>query len=160
MIAIVAVDQDWGIGKEGQLLCHLSGDLKYFKEKTIGKRILLGRKTLSTFPGGRPLPGRENIILSRNPDFSCPGSVVCHAKEEVLALGQDIIICGGASVYEEFLPQTQCVYVTKIEASLGADRFFTDLDQHPDFYLAWEEENWREEEGLRYRFTKYERIAK
>ena len=67
--AVVAVDRNWAIGKGNALLCHLPGDLKYFKELTIGKKILVGRKTLDSFPGGRPLPGRENIVVTRDPSF-------------------------------------------------------------------------------------------
>lgn len=156
--AIVACDRNWGIGKGNQLLCHLPGDLRYFKEMTLGKRILVGRKTLDSFPGGRPLPGRDNIVLSRDPSFAREGCTVCRSIEESLTLEGDIFVCGGESIYRALLPWTDTVYVTKIDAAFEADRYFPDLDSDPAFALDWEAEEICEDNGIRYRFTKYIRI--
>lgn len=156
--AIVACDRNWAIGKGNQLLCHLPGDLRYFKEKTIGKRILIGRKTLDSFPGGRPLPGRDNIVLTRDPSFEREGCTVCHSFEEACALEGEVFICGGESVYRGMLPYTDTVYVTKIDAAFEADRYFPDLDSDPAFAVDWQAEESCEENGYRYRFVRYKRI--
>ena len=155
--AIVAVDRNWAIGKGDRLLCHLPGDLRYFKEKTLGKKILVGRKTLDSFPGGRPLPGRENYVLTRDPSFAREGCLVCHDLEEVLALPEDVIICGGQSVYTALLPWIDTVYVTKIDAAFDADRYFPDLDADPDFVMDWQAEECCEDNGYTYRFVRYVR---
>ena len=84
MKAIVVVDRNWAIGKNGDLLVHLPGDLRYYKEKTIGNVIVVGRKTLDSFPGGRPLPGRTNIVMTTDPDFEREGCIICHSKDEVM----------------------------------------------------------------------------
>ena len=160
MNAIAAVDRNWGIGRDNQLLVHLPGDLKYYKEKTIGNVIIIGRKTLESFPGGRPLPGRTNIVLSRDPAFAPEGVRVCRSREEVLqeVAGLDpdrVFVCGGASIYREFFDDCQAFYVTKIDAEFEADTFFPDLDElglHPD----WISEE-KEEKGVRYTFQRYVR---
>ena len=113
MIAVVAVDLLGGIGNEGKLLCHLKDDLKHFRRLTKGKTVILGRKTLETFPGRKPLPNRENIILTHDWDFQCANAVVCHSIEEVLEHcaeknPEDVVVIGGGSVYEQFSP-----YITK-----------------------------------------------
>lgn len=155
--AIVAVDRNWAIGKGNQLLCHLPGDLRYFKEKTLGQKILVGRKTLDSFPGGRPLPGRDNYVLTRDPSFAREGCIVCHDPEEVLALQEDLIVCGGQSIYEALLPWIDTVYVTKIDAAFDADRYFPDLDADSDFVMDWQAEERCEENGYSYRFVRYVR---
>ncbi len=156
--AIVAADRNWGIGKGNRLLCHLPGDLRYFKEKTIGKRILIGRKTLDSFPGGRPLPGRENIVLSRDPSFAREGCTLCRSIEEARRLTGDVIVCGGESVYRAMLPWVDTVYVTKIDEAFDADRYFPDLDADPAFEIDWQAEESCEENGIRYRFVRYKRV--
>ena len=104
MNVIVAVDQNWAIGRDGDQLAYLSEDLKRFKNLTLGHPVILGRKTLSTFPGGRPLKGRRNLILSRNPDFAPEGSEVFGSLEAVLrAAPEDTFVIGGASVYHALL---------------------------------------------------------
>lgn len=157
--AIVAVDRQWGIGKDGNLLVHLPGDLAFFKETTMGHPILVGRKTLEGFPGGNPLPGRENLILTGNPDFEKEGCTILHDMEEVLSWAEntgDLFVCGGESVYRQFLPFTETIYVTKIDAAFGADRFFPNLDEDPSFEVA-EEGPAQEENGVAYRFVTYVR---
>jgi len=160
MKAIVAVDKNWGIGREKKLLVHLPGDLRYFKEKTLGKIVVMGRETLETLPGKRPLPARRNIVLTRDTHYKgeCP---LCHSTEELMELikgekGEDLFIIGGEKVYREFLPYCDTCYVTKIEASYEADKFFPNLDEDDDFSQVWESENF-EENGTRYKFVEYRR---
>ncbi len=159
MNIIVAVDKNWGIGKDGHLLCHLSGDLKFFKEKTLGKTVVMGRVTLESLPGGHGLPGRRNIVLTRDLDYQAEDAEVVHGFSELKeALGdtpdEDVFIIGGARIYEQFLLFCHDVFVTKVEAEFEADRFFCDLDKSEKFYLADSSEP-VEENGIRYRFTHY-----
>lgn len=158
MNAIVAVDRNWGIGRDNDLLVHLPGDLKYYKSKTIGNVIIVGRRTLESFPGGRPLPGRTNIVLSADPAFARDDCIVCRTKEEVLERAAEydperVFICGGASVYRMFLEDCDAVYVTKIDGTFEADTFFPDLDAL-GYHVDWASEE-QEEKGLRYRFERY-----
>lgn len=161
MKAIVVVDQNWGIGKDGKLLVHLSGDLKYFREKTLGKTIIVGRKTLESFPGGKPLEGRENIILTENPAFERENCQICNDLDQLfdrvaLLDGEDIFVVGGASIYETFMPYSDEVYVTRIFGSYDADKHFQNLDESDEFEKTWESDI-VEEKGVRYRFEKYKR---
>lgn len=158
MNLIVAVDENWAIGKGGDQLCYLKEDLKRFQELTLGHTVILGRKTLATFPGGRPLKGRDNLILSRNPGFTVEGGTVFHDIDALLAAAPaDSFVIGGASVYKALLPYCHTAYVTKINHAFPADTFFPNLDDDP----AWEvtqEEPPLEQEGLRYRYVTYRRI--
>lgn len=158
MNAIVAVDRNWGIGRDNDLLVHLPGDLKYYKEKTIGNVIIVGQRTLESFPGSRPLPGRTNIVLSDDPAFAPEGCIVCRTKEEVLEKAAEydpdrVFICGGASIYRLFLEDCSAFYVTKIDEAFEADTFFPDLDAL-GYHVDWASEP-REEKGIRYRFERY-----
>ena len=162
MKMIVAVDENWGIGKDGELLCHLPGDLAYFKEQTMGKTVVMGRKTLESLPGAKGLAGRNNIVLTKNPYYEAEDCDVAHdlyALSQVLTmLGDDVFIIGGGSLYEAFLPIVREVLVTKIHAAFPADTFFPDLDEDPSFELVWESEP-QEDDGIAYTFTKYRRVA-
>ena len=158
MNAIVAVDRNWGIGKDNDLLVHLPGDLKYYKEKTIGNIIIVGQRTLESFPGSKPLPGRTNIVLSDDPAFAPEGCVICRTKEEVLREAAKyepdrVFICGGASIYRLFLEDCDAFYVTKIDEAFDADTFFPNLDEL-GYEVDWFSED-REEKGIRYRFERY-----
>lgn len=168
MNAIVAVDRNWGIGKNNDLLVHLSKDLKYYKEKTLGKCVIFGQRTLESLPGGKPLPKRDHIILSDDPEYTVTpregyACDVCHTKDEVLAKaaeyqakGEEVIVCGGASIYELFLDDCDGFYVTVIDHVFDADRFFPDLDSL-GLKVTWESEQ-MEEDGYTFTFRKYERI--
>ncbi len=138
MQAIVAVDQNWAIGKDGDQLCYLPPDLKRFQRRTTGHPVLLGRKTLATFPGGRPLKGRRNLILSRAPDFAPAGGEVFPTLEAALAAApEDTFVIGGESLYRQTLDRCEAVYVTKLHRAFpGADRFFPNLDRDPAWMLA------------------------
>lgn len=160
MKAIVAIDKNWGIGKDNKLLVHLSGDLKYFKEKTIGKIVVMGRETLESLPGGNPLPGRKNIVLSRNECYETECQL-CNSKEQLLQIEKkyntdDMYIIGGEKVYKEFLPYCDTVFVTKIDEEYEADKFFPNLDNDENYKIVWESEI-NEENGTRYKFVEYGR---
>ena len=158
MNAIVAVDQNWAIGKGGDQLCYISADLKRFKELTTGHPVILGRKTLATFPGGRPLKGRRNLVLSRDRKLQIEGAEVYHDMESLLALApEDSFVIGGESVYHSLLDRCDTVYVTKIAHSFPADTWFPDLDRDPAWRAVREEEP-LEEKGLTFWYVTYERV--
>ena len=159
MIAIVAVDKNWGIGKDGEQLIYIPEDLKRFKAFTIGNAIILGRKTMYTFPGGKPLKGRRNLILSRTPDFAPEGAEVFPGLEELMEHVTDpdnTYVVGGASVYHTMIGQCDRAYVTKIDAEYPADCWFPDLDEDPNWVVESEGE-WMEHEGVRFRYVNYKR---
>ena len=160
MNLIAAADKNWGIGYQGGLLCHLSGDLKYFKETTMGHTVVMGRTTLESLPGRKGLPGRKNIVLSRQQNYGAPGvDRVVHSLMELTVLlskDRDAFVIGGAEVYRALLPVCDTCYITRIDAEFPADRWLPNLDEDPDFELAWQSEE-MEENGIRYRFLRYER---
>ena len=158
MNVIVAVDQNWAIGKDGDQLVYLSEDLKRFKSLTTGHPVILGRKTLATFPGGRPLKGRRNLILSRNTDFAPEGAEVFSGMEDLLkAAPPDAFVIGGESVYKALLPYCDKAYITKIDRAWPADAFFPDLDADPAWQVT-EEGEWQDHEGLAFCYVTYERV--
>ncbi len=160
MNAIVAVDQNWAIGNEGDLLMRISEDLKRFKALTTGHPVILGRKTLETFPGGRPLPGRPNLILSRNPDFQVEGAQIFPDEESLLsAAPADSFVIGGESVYQALLPHCDTVYVTKIEAAFPADTHFPNLDKDPD-WMALPPSGPLTQGDLSFFYQTYQRVSK
>lgn len=145
MKAIVLVDEDWGIGKDGEQIIYIPGDLKYFRETTMGYPVILGRKTLATFPGGCPLKGRRNLILSRNLDFAPDGAEVFPDLETLLAEApKDSFVIGGASVYEALLEYCDVAYVTRIHKVFPADCRFPNLDQNPEWKIIEEGETQKE----------------
>lgn len=165
MKIIVATEKNWGIGKDNQLLVHLPGDLKFFREQTVGKVIILGRKTLETFPGGKPLPKRVNVIVSSNPDFSKDGCIIASSVEDAVrkaleAAGEGgsdaVMVCGGASIYEQMLPLCDTCIITRMDQEFESDRFFPNLDEDPAFEVVWESQP-QEENGVTYRFREYRR---
>ena len=135
MNLIVAVDENWAIGKDGDQLCYIPPDLKRFQRLTSGHPVLLGRKTLATFPGGRPLKNRRNLILSATPGFAPEGGEVFGTLAAALAAAPaDTFVIGGESVYRQALDRCDTAYVTKIHKKFEADRYFPNLDRDP----AWE----------------------
>ena len=157
MIAIVAVDKNWGIGKDGEQLIYIPEDLKRFKAFTTGNAIILGRKTMYTFPGSKPLKGRRNLILSRTPDFAPEGGEVFPGLEELMEKVTDpdnTYVVGGASVYHTMIGQCDRAYVTKIDAEYPADCWFPNLDENPEWVVESEGE-WMEHEGVRFRYVNY-----
>ena len=156
--AIVAVYADWGIGAFGTQPVVVRADRKHFRQVTGDAAVIVGRKTLADFPGGRPLKGRHNIVLTRQ-DLEIPGAEVVHTPEEARAAAERqgrCFVIGGESVYRQLLPWIDRVHVTKLDALPVCDSFFPDLDAHPDWECV-EAEAWQEEDGIRYRFCTYER---
>ena len=158
MNVIAVVDADWGIGKDGDQLIYIPGDLKRFRDLTLGHPVILGRKTLATFPGGRPLKGRRNLILSRNPAFSPEGAEVYSDLEHLLAKApEDAFVIGGASVYQALLERCDTAYITKIDHTFPADCWFPNLDADPS-WKAEEPSEPMEHEGMLYRYITYRRV--
>lgn len=140
MNLIVAVDNRWGIGFQDRLLFRIPEDQKRFKSLTTGKVVILGRRTLETFPGSRPLKDRRNIILTRSAHFTAVSADICHSLDELRAQlrgvpDPDVFVIGGTSIYRQLLPYCEYAYVTKIAALRPADCFFPDLDQQPGWRL-------------------------
>ena len=157
MNVIVCADQNWGIGREGDLLVRISADLKRFKALTLGHPVILGRKTLATFPGGRPLPGRRNLVLSRDPDFHPEGVEVFRDVEGLItAAPEDTFVIGGGEVYRQLLPWCGTAYVTRLAEAYPADARFPDLDGDPAWQIQETEGPFPYEGGL-FRYVTYHR---
>lgn len=157
MNLIAAVDRNWAIGKGGDQLVYLRTDLKRFQALTTGHAVILGRKTLATFPGGRPLKNRRNLVLSRDPDFHPERAEVFPTLEALLAAApEDAFVIGGGSVYQALLPRCSVAYITKIDAAWPADTWLPDLDALPEWQVAEEGEE-LEENGVRFRYVTYRR---
>ena len=159
---IVAVDNRWAIGNKNRLLVSIPNDMKHFREETTGKVIVLGRKTLETFPQGLPLQNRENIILSANPAFKVRGATVVNSLEQLLDSlkkypPEDVYIVGGESIYRQLLPYCDTVHVTKIDHTYEADAYFPDLDADKEWILA-EDSDELTYFDISYNFLKYRRI--
>ncbi len=163
MNLILAADENWAIGLKGDLLCHLSGDLKYFREMTLGKTLVMGRVTLESLPGKRGLPGRRNIVISLRDKFEAQNAEVVKSFKELDHVLEgintdDVFVIGGASIYKQLLDRCDKCYVTKIYRKFEADRFFVNLDECEDFE-ARPLSDIIEENGIRYRFFVYTRKA-
>ena len=161
MNLIVNVDSNWAIGYRGKLLVSIPEDMKFFRSETTGKVVVLGRKTLDTFPGGQPLKNRTNIILTRNPNYQVKGAIICHSVEEVLEElkeynSEDVYIIGGDSIYKEFLPYCDVAHVTRTDHVYDADAWFPNLEEDPAWVLTGESEE-KTYFDLEFRFCRYER---
>lgn len=160
MEAIVAVYSDWGIGSGGTQPVVLKADRTHFKELTDGAAVIVGRKTLGDFPGGRPLKGRQNIVVTRQ-DIEVAGAQVAHSTGEALTLAAEYercLVIGGASVYRQFMPYLDTVHVTKIDLAPQSDSYFENLDSSPNWERI-DEERWQSEGDIRYCFVTYKRRA-
>lgn len=145
MKLVVAVDKNWAIGNKGELLVHIPEDMKQFRRLTETHVVVLGRKTLQTFPGGRPLKNRTNIVMSRTGNDFGEGAVVARSVEEVLELAKqygddEMYVIGGSMVYEALLPYVDTAYVTYIDYAYEADAFFPNLDELDDWEIVEESE--------------------
>ena len=161
MELIVNVTADWGIGLGDRLLVAIRADLRHFREYTLGKTVILGRKTLQTFPGGRPLNGRRNLVLSGNPDLEIPGAEVVHGPDELFAAldpAEDCVVIGGESVYRLLLPYCARASVTKTAVRMPADRFFPNLDKLDNWKIENESEL-MDENGIRFRYYDYVNLS-
>ena len=161
MNLIAAVDKNWGIGKSNKLLVSIPADMKLFQQETMGKTVVMGPKTLESFPGGMPLVNRTNIVLTQNKDYRAKGALVVHNLEELLAKlanypTQDIYVIGGDSVYRQMLPHCDTAHVTKIDFAYEADAYFPNLDAMDEWEItaSSEEQTYFD---LEYTFVKYER---
>mgnify|MGYP002546605827 CR=1 FL=1 len=160
MNMIVAADKNWAIGYKNQLLVSIPSDMKFFREKTTGKVVVMGRKTLESFPNGRPLKNRTNIVLTKNKDYAVKDAVIVHSEEELKEelrkyKEEEIFVIGGESVYRMLLPLCSAVYVTRIEQEFEADTFFPNLDEKKEWKMTEEGEE-QTCFDLEFRFTKYE----
>ena len=161
MNLIVAVDKNWAIGNKGELLVRIPADHKMFRQETTGKVVVLGRKTMDTFPGGQPLKNRDNIILSRNEAYQQKDAQVVHSVEELLEAvkgydTKEVYVIGGSSVYEQLLPYCDTAHVTKIDHAYEADAWFPNLDEDPDWEITADSDE-QYYFDLTYHFLKYER---
>lgn len=161
MKAILSADKNWGIGYQNRLLARIPSDMKFFRETTTGNVVVMGRKTLESFPNGMPLKNRTNIVLTGNPEYDVKDAVIVHSKEELLEELKKydtdrVYIIGGESVYRMMLPYCDTVYVTKIDRAFQADTFFPDLDEMDEWVMTEESEE-QTCFDLEFTFTKYER---
>ena len=161
MQLILSADRNWAIGKDNKLLVRIPADMKFFRETTTGKVVVMGRKTLESFPNGLPLKNRINIVLTANPSFQIKGAVMVHSKEELdLELkkynSSDIYVIGGGSVYKMLLSECDTAHVTKINYAYEADTYFPNLDEDPDWKLVADSEE-QTYFDLEYYFLKYQR---
>ena len=158
MELIVAVYDDWGIGKDGTQPVALSADRKFFRETTRGAMVIVGRRTIADFPGQKPLPGRVNVALTRS-NAEIPGFTVCASPEEAAQLSktaQRAMVIGGGSIYRQMLPYCGTAYVTKVHCTPDSDTFFPNLDQDPQWVLS-EILQSGEENGIGYEMCLYKR---
>lgn len=161
MKAILSADKNWGIGYQNRLLARIPSDMKFFRETTTGNVVVMGRKTLESFPNGMPLKNRTNIVLTGNPEYDVKDAVIVHSQEELLEElkkydTDHVYIIGGESVYRMMLPYCDTVYVTKIDRAFQADTFFPDLDEMDEWVMTEESEE-QTCFDLEFTFTKYER---
>ena len=158
MELIVAVYDDWGIGAGGTQPVALSADRKFFRETTKGACVIAGRKTLGDFPGGKPLPNRVNVVISRG-EVNMEGVIVCHSPEEAAEVTRQyprVMVIGGGSIYRQMLPFCDTAYITKVHACPESDTFFPNLDDDPQWEIAQELLS-GEEDGIRYEMCLYKR---
>lgn len=159
MELIVAVYDDWGIGKNGTQPVALSADRKFFRETTRGAMVIVGRRTIEDFPGQKPLPGRVNVALTRS-NGKIPGFTVCNSPEEAAKLAEDAqraMVIGGGSIYQQMLPLCDTAYVTKVHCTPESDTFFPDLDRDPAWHLEQVLQS-GEENGISYEMCLYKRV--
>ena len=161
MNIIVAVDKNWAIGKDNKLLVSIPADMKMFRQETTGKVVVMGRKTLESFPNGLPLKNRTNIVLTGNKDYNVKDAIIVHTVGELLEEikkypSEEVYCIGGDSVYKQLLPYCDTAHVTKIDFAYEADAYFPNLDEDPDWEITAESEE-QTYFDLEYAFVKYER---
>ena len=154
MTAIVCVSKNWGIGRNNDLLFHISSDLKRFRSLTLGRNIIMGRKTLESFPGGNPLPKRNNIVLSTTMEPRKGVTVVRSLDEAMEYMTEDSFLCGGEQVYRLLLPYCSRALVTVVDEEVESEHFFPNLDEMPEWKIESISEE-MEEDGHRFRFIDY-----
>ena len=161
MNMIAAVDSNWAIGNKNKLLISIPADMKMFREETTGKVVVMGRKTLESFPGQRPLPKRTNIVLTKNKDYQVNDAIVVYSIVELMEElkkydTEDVYIIGGETIYRQMLPYADVCHITKIDRAYEADAYFPDLDKDPEWSVTAESDE-QVYFDTTYAFVKYER---
>ena len=164
MNLIAAGDQNWAIGNKNQLLVRIPADQKFFRETTTGKVVVMGRKTLESFPNGLPLKNRTNIVLTRDKNYTVKDAIVLHSLEELREElkkypSEDIYVIGGETIYRQLLDECDVAHITKIEFAYDADAYFPNLDELPEWQITADSEE-QTYFDLEYFFYKYERVKK
>ncbi len=141
MNIIVAVDNNWAIGYKNELLVRIPADQRFFRETTTGKVVIMGRKTLESFPQKQPLKNRTNIVITKDKNYTVKDAIVVHSVEEAIEQVKDVptdqvYVIGGASIYEQMLPFCKVAHVTKIDYAYQADTYFPNLDKNPEWKLV------------------------
>ncbi len=161
MNLIVAVDKNWAIGKDNRMMWSIPADMKFFREMTKGNVVIMGRKTLESFPNGQPLKNRVNIVITRKKDYKVKGAVIAHSVKDAVKEAEkyegELFVIGGESIYRAFLSYCDTAYITKIDHAFDADTYFPNLDEDEE----WEMTKISEEQtcfDLEYYFTVYERV--
>lgn len=162
MNLIVAVDSNWAIGNKNQLLVRIPADQKFFREMTTGKVVVMGRKTLESFPNGLPLKNRTNIVLTHDANYKVSGAIIVHSMdalhEELKKYdSKDIYVIGGETIYRALLDECDIAHVTKINFAYDADTYFPNLDEHPEWKVTADSDE-QTYFDLEYYFYKYERV--
>ncbi|HEY8890246.1 MAG TPA: dihydrofolate reductase [Clostridium sp.] len=160
MNLIAAVDLNWGIGYKCELLEKIPEDMKYFKENTLGKVIVMGRNTLESFPNKKPLEQRINIVLTKNKNYNCEGAILCYSLEELFKElkkynNEDIFIIGGESIYAQLIIHCRKAYITKIYNEYEHDKILVNLDKHPLWEKVSTSKKREFKEGIYYTFNTY-----
>ncbi len=161
MKIIVAVDKNWGIGNKNKLLVSIPDDMKFFRETTTGNVVIMGKNTLKSFPNGRPLKNRVNIVLTSDENFTAGDAIIVHSVEEAVEeakkyADRELYVIGGASIYEQMLDYCDTAYVTYIDYSYEADCYFPNLDNKQEWKLTEESEE-QTYFDVEYYFRKYEK---
>ncbi len=161
MNLIVAVDKNWAIGKNNKMMWSIPADMRFFREKTTGHVVVMGRKTLESFPNGLPLKNRTNIVLTADTNYHAGNAVIVHTMEALLEKlkeyeEEEIFVIGGESVYRQLLPYCETAYVTKIDHAYEADTYFPNLDEMAEWTMTEVSEE-QTSFDLEYVFSKYER---
>ena len=161
MNLIAAVDKNWAIGKNNELLVSIPNDMKMFRQMTTGKVVVMGRKTLESFPNGLPLKNRVNIVLTKNQNYQVKGAIIVHSVEEVLEElkkydSEDVYVIGGEQIYRQMLPYCDTAHMTKIDHAYEADAYFPNLDETEEWKITAisDEQTYFD---LEYYFVKYEK---
>ncbi|CUH92009.1 hypothetical protein SD1D_0457 [Herbinix luporum] len=161
MNLIVAVDKNWAIGYKNKLLVRIPADQRFFRNETINKAVIMGRKTLESFPGGLPLKDRLNVVLTSDPNYKVKDAVVVNSIEKALEAvkeynTEDVYVIGGESIYRQMLPLCDVAHVTKIDYAYQADAYFPNLDEMEDWVITGESDE-QTYYDIAYTFYKYER---
>ena len=164
MNLIVAVDKNWAIGKNNKLLVSIPSDMKFFRETTSGKVVVMGRKTLESFPNGLPLKNRVNIVLTSDPSYQVRGAVIVHSIEEALKEvekypTEDVYVIGGETIYRQMLPYCDVAHITKIDHAYEADAYFPNLDEMPEWEIVADSEE-QTYFDLEFQFLMYQKNRK